>query len=345
MRDILFAEAVVLLFFILAQLLAKEKRAIHYCMSLGSLLLAYNLLYWWAAGTGFLLRVPVLMGSDLAATILLAPAFYLSSLSILHEGRRPVRSYGAYFVPFAVLALCVLLGKGIAAQGRASPADLGHFLAMLMLATAVVLDLSAALRLLRSGSVQHGSEFRAQLCFLAGYLAAALTALSSYIVRDERLYLAGYALAGLIAAGFALSRMGVSYFPQDRHPPARRLRPEWEDSAEKLGARLQALMERTAPYRDEELTLKALARMLAVEPGRLSYHLNVRHCLTFRSYLNEWRLRSVCEELLKCPERSIIDIAYESGFNSKSSFNSLFSKKYGMTPREFRRKNRGPDAC
>ncbi|MGO8692092.1 MAG: helix-turn-helix domain-containing protein [Rectinemataceae bacterium] len=353
MRVLLFAEAVVILFFTFVQLMARNKQPIHYCMIFTSLLLAYILMYWWGVDTGFLVRVPALIGSDVAATILLAPSFYLSSLSILYEGRRPVRRYAVYFVAPAVLALCSLLFNAITSPGKAFPETLGHFssparefsalIAMFLLTAAVVIDLLAAHRLRSSGGVQHGSEFRGQVAFLICYLAAAMMAISSFIFRYDRLYMAACAIAGLIAVAYALSRMGVSYFSQDRPPPTRRARPEWDNSAEKLASRLQALMERTAPYRDEKLSLKALARMLGVEPLRLSYHLNVRHSLTFRSYINDWRLRSVCENLLKCPERSIIDIAFESGFNSKSSFNSLFFKKYGMTPRGYRRQNREID--
>jgi AraC-like DNA-binding protein len=355
MLIILFVEAVVILLFAFVQLTARKKQPIHYCMILASLMLAYNLMYWWSLDSGFLVRVPALIGSDVAATILLAPSFYLSSLSILYEGRRPVRRYDVYFLAPAVLALCSLLFNAITAPGKAFPETLGHFssltrkfpalLAMLMVTAAVVLDLLAAHKLRSSGAVHHGNKFRGQVAFLICYLAASMMAISSFIVRDDRLYMAGYAIAGLIAAAYALSRMGVSYFPQDQPPPIRRVRPEWDNSAEKLASRLQALMERTAPYRDEKLSLKALARMLGVESRRLSYHLNVQHSLTFRSYINDWRLRSVCEDLLKCPDRSILDIAFANGFNSKSSFNSLFSKKYGLTPREYRRQNReiGPN--
>ena len=79
--------------------------------------------------------------------------------------------------------------------------------------------------------------------------------------------------------------------------------------------------------------------MLGEEPKRLSYHLNVSLSTSFRGYINELRLAAVCQDLLAEPRRSILDIAFANGFNSKSSFNTLFFKKYGITPREFRREN------
>jgi AraC-like DNA-binding protein len=45
----------------------------------------------------------------------------------------------------------------------------------------------------------------------------------------------------------------------------------------------------------------------------------------------------VCKDLLADPGRTILDTAFANGFNSKSSFNDLFFKKYRMTPKEFRR--------
>ena len=89
-------------------------------------------------------------------------------------------------------------------------------------------------------------------------------------------------------------------------------------------------------YRNEELTLPQLARALGVEPRRLSYHFKTRCGTNFRGYINDLRLRAVCRDLLESPDSSILDLAYKNGFNSKSSFNMLFLKAYGLTPREFR---------
>ena len=98
-------------------------------------------------------------------------------------------------------------------------------------------------------------------------------------------------------------------------------------------------MKTEAPYRDETLSLRQLAGMLGVEPKRLSYHLNLHHAKSFRSYINELRLEAVCRDLMADSHRTILDTAFANGFNSKSSFNELFLKKYGKTPKEFRRED------
>jgi transcriptional regulator GlxA family with amidase domain len=96
-------------------------------------------------------------------------------------------------------------------------------------------------------------------------------------------------------------------------------------------------MKSSAPYRDERLSLRGLAELLGVEPRQLSYHLHTHLCLSFRDYVNEWRLKAVCRALLEDPGRAILGTAFANGFNSKSSFNTLFFERYGMTPRQFKK--------
>lgn len=254
MRFILFAEGVVILFFTFAQLIARNKQPIHYCMILGCLTLAYMLMYFWAVDAGFLVRVPALAGSYVAATFLAAPSFYLSALSILHEGKRPVRRYAVYFIVPAILAAGSLLYDALTVPEEPLPEIPGHFsspartilalVATLLFTAAIVLDLFAARRLRRADDVPHGGEFRGQVTLLICYLAAAMILISSFIFRNDRLAMAGCATIGLIAVAYTLLHMGFSYFSQDRPSMPRRARPEWDKSAEELASRLQSLMEK-----------------------------------------------------------------------------------------------------
>lgn len=57
---------------------------------------------------------------------------------------------------------------------------------------------------------------------------------------------------------------------------------------------------------------------------------------TFTEYLNDYRL-SVAETLLSSTDKPILDISYEIGFTNLSYFNRLFKKKYGISPRIYRK--------
>lgn len=355
MQYVLFAGAVGVVFFTCAQLMTRNKQPIHYCMVLGCLCASYVVLYLWAREVGVLRRLPALAGTDAAATFLATPAFFLASLSVLYEGRKPVRSYAVFFIAPGALALATVVYDVLAASFFPRASDAAPFssparmalslTANLAFLGAVCADLLAALRLHRAGLVRHRAGFRHQVVFLFLYLACALTMFVRFVLRDELPYEIAIAALCVVMIAFGLTRIAVSYFVAQE--PARSVerkprRPEWDASVAELSQRLEELMERDAPYRDEHLTLPALATRLGVEPLRLSYHLHAHLSTSFRRYINEWRLRAVRRDLVVDSARSILQIAFDNGFNSKSSFNTLFYNRYGETPREFRQRGAAP---
>ncbi|HUI70860.1 MAG TPA: helix-turn-helix domain-containing protein [Spirochaetia bacterium] len=352
MAFLLFACSAVMLLFACAQLLAKNKSAVHYCMAVSCFLVSYLLFYFWAVNTGFVKRLPAaLLSSDISAALLVTPAFYLSSLTILHGGRRPVRSYSAYFIAPSVFAIGFTAYNAFKArahvdQAGAAPGHFGSpFMTIVTTATyclyagAVVLDLLAARRLHKEEDVNNRREFGTQVVFLFAYLGGSLILLSACAVRSDQLIAIAFAVLGLVAVGFTLTCTSILYFPRDSLSPSLLVsaaQQEWDRSAEELSVRLNRLMEESAPYTDPDLTLPRLARMLGEEPKRLSYHFNRTLSTNFRTYINERRLQAVCRDLRGKPDSSILDIAFANGFNSKSSFNTLFMRSLGTTPRAFR---------
>lgn len=102
--------------------------------------------------------------------------------------------------------------------------------------------------------------------------------------------------------------------------------------------KLQNHMQNQKPYLDADLNLKDLALNLNIPSHHLSQAINVEMDKNFYEYVNDYRLEE-CINLLKNPDYSahyITQIMYDSGFNSKSVFNPLFKKKFGLTPREYR---------
>jgi AraC-like DNA-binding protein len=110
------------------------------------------------------------------------------------------------------------------------------------------------------------------------------------------------------------------------------------DELERNFARLGRLMADEKPYRDSELTLLSLATKLSLSPHHLSQLLNERVGKNFYDYINEYRVDEVKRELVN-PQKSnftILAIALECGFNSKSTFNTCFKKNTGLTPSQYR---------
>lgn len=99
---------------------------------------------------------------------------------------------------------------------------------------------------------------------------------------------------------------------------------------------LTQLMEKEKLYRDEKLGLADLADELALSTHQVSELINQELGKNFSAFVNDYRIKEACELLQKEPDRSILDIAFEVGFATKSSFHRAFQKHTGKTPSEFR---------
>ena len=99
-------------------------------------------------------------------------------------------------------------------------------------------------------------------------------------------------------------------------------------------------MEVEKVYLDEDLSLGGLAGMVGVNQVRLSEFINSSRGLNFNNFINTFRVQEACRLLKEEPNRTILSIAFASGFNSKASFNRAFTKNMKMSPREFRKTDR-----
>jgi AraC-like DNA-binding protein len=100
-------------------------------------------------------------------------------------------------------------------------------------------------------------------------------------------------------------------------------------------SQLKQLVETEQAYLDPNLSLRGLAAQLNLHSNKLSWLLNEEIGKNFNEYINAFRLATFKEKAL-LPANShytILGLAYESGFNSKTVFNGFFKKMEGMTPK------------
>ena len=110
------------------------------------------------------------------------------------------------------------------------------------------------------------------------------------------------------------------------------------DDAEKYMNRLNNYMLEEKPYLNPELTIKDISDHLNISRHHITQVLNERIEKNFYNFINEFRLEEVKKRIVD-PQYShltLIAIAFDSGFNSKSAFNSIFKKNTGQTPSEYR---------
>jgi len=121
--------------------------------------------------------------------------------------------------------------------------------------------------------------------------------------------------------------------------PKKQLLPD--EKVEEIKLKLNELMRVEAPYLDSELNLIKLAQLLNVTSHQLSYVINKGHNENFFQFVNRYRVEKA-KIMLSDKENeklSILGVAFEAGFSSKTSFNTTFKKMTELTPSEYKKKS------
>jgi AraC-like DNA-binding protein len=107
-----------------------------------------------------------------------------------------------------------------------------------------------------------------------------------------------------------------------------------KETADKIHQDLNKIIKEEKVFKKEELSLAQLADHLGVHPHNLSQVINTYENKTFYDYINTLRIEEF-KELVLLPQNSrytLLSLAFECGFNSKTSFNRNFKKITGQSP-------------
>ena len=112
------------------------------------------------------------------------------------------------------------------------------------------------------------------------------------------------------------------------------------DESRNLAQALFKLMQEKKPYLDPKLSLKDLSTELNIHPKRLSQVINENFNQNFFNFINNYRIEEFKKRVgdKKFDHYTLLSIGLDCGFNTKSSFNSIFKKSTGMTPSEYKLK-------
>ena len=100
---------------------------------------------------------------------------------------------------------------------------------------------------------------------------------------------------------------------------------------------LLKFMKDEQPYLDGKLSLAQVAESMDISTNHLSQVINENLNRNFFDFINGYRVELVKQKMLDSANSNLtlLGMAYDSGFNSKSSFNSIFKKSTGMTPSQY----------
>lgn len=108
-----------------------------------------------------------------------------------------------------------------------------------------------------------------------------------------------------------------------------------DEEVQRLSKNLRFIMSEELLYLQQDLSLKSLADHLDTTANKLSWLINETMNINFNDFVNGYRLQAFQEKATdpKNQNFTLLGLAFESGFNSKSAFNDYFKKKTGATPR------------
>jgi AraC-like DNA-binding protein len=152
--------------------------------------------------------------------------------------------------------------------------------------------------------------------------------------------LAGYINASQAGLFFDLPRQQQKPEPEST-PTAEIIKengnPEVYPSLEEWKHQIEELMHSNKLYENARLSLTDLAAKLNTNPTTVSKAIN--HCfkMNFNDYINNYRVEEIKKMMTKGlhKQQTLLGIAYDAGFNSKTSFNRVFKKNTGKSPKEY----------
>lgn len=124
---------------------------------------------------------------------------------------------------------------------------------------------------------------------------------------------------------------------QDAMAPLIEKEPELLENLNSYKEKIEGFMNKQKPYTNAGLTLNELASKLKMSPHLLSKVINEGYDKNFFDFINEYRIEEFKQrfEDPRNKQYTMLAIAFEVGFNSKTAFNRAFKKMTQQTPREY----------
>lgn len=108
-----------------------------------------------------------------------------------------------------------------------------------------------------------------------------------------------------------------------------------DDHAAKLASRIETAMKKDTLYLDPTLSLQKLSQHIGALPNQVSQTLNQEIGKSFFDYVAGWRIEA-SKPMIATGNTSVLTVALDVGFNSRSTFYKAFNRETGMTPKAYR---------
>jgi len=185
------------------------------------------------------------------------------------------------------------------------------------------------------------------LAYLILFILGGINMLGNYIPFDPYFVIFGFIALFSFVYSFYGIKQPVIFGEELKPEPVDKIDQEKyaksglkEEQADRYLKTLISFVEERKPYLDRDLSIQDLSSMTSIPRHYITQILNEKHKKNFFTFINEYRVKEVIERFSDPRYRhyTILAIAFDSGFNSKTTFNSIFKNQRGLTPSEFREK-------
>jgi len=326
--------------------LARGERWLALLMGTTSVMMASYVLYW----TRYNSQFPYLNNAWPFLTFLVGPSlyFYIRSVYKMESSRR---DYLLHFSLPVLVGLCsmpaLLLNVGIDLNASRNWYIIGTNKEMLV---AHLVTYSFLVYRLVHNDWQVDDNLKVwSRTILKGLGAYTVAYLSYFMLVDATFFSVewDYAISMVMSLGIlTIAYMGFWQKPVFAGKPVQDLLPGQkyatsmltEGAKSAIEKKMAFFLEEEQVFKENELRLDDLAAYLDITRHQLSQVINERHQINFFELINSYRVRYV-QELLQHSDYdhyTIQQLAFESGFNNKASFNRYFKKETGLTPSAYR---------
>jgi len=352
-----FSCGIVLLLFAIIQVTYRNRQFINFNIAGLYLCISFVILSLWAFKSGFIFYIPWMMYTDITAAFAIGPFVYFYLKSVLGYTTEKGPLYFLHFIP-AIAVFLTIVANNIANGSFMEYYSRHHsiypeyslspvvkwidFISNFYMIVYLISAIKNIQIYLKKGGNKSAKELHILFFYMFFILLFSLMMLTASVTGSRALNIASIYLLTLAALWYFIFSFRYPEFTQKAIREARTIRYQNRmlngiDSDVVL-ARLDELMEDEKLYIDYDLTLTKLSGFLMITPHQLSKILNSKRKINFRTLVNSWRVKESIRQMAEHPEKTILEIAMESGFNSKSSFNSVFLKYTGQTPSNYRKK-------
>ena len=175
--------------------------------------------------------------------------------------------------------------------------------------------------------------------FLAGYIShVQATSISALPSTSSIAFIC--LLASVSAALFITNKKGSKKLLENQTRHKNHI-SNWQNKKHvpEIVQKLENHMKVNEPFMDSSLSVYDLSKQINVPSRELSIAINHNLNKHFFDYVNEYRIKKAMQLFKQTTDEklTVLEVLYDVGFNSKSSFNTAFKKFTGQTPSEYRK--------